>query len=230
MTLSPATLKLLQQAGQGLFDAQQAVSADVQLFGSRVVALTASQPFNPENDSAYRELRALARMAHELQTMEEQLRALYAQAGEVVRPEMAILTALPNLSGQGAWRAGADKANAQEAVVRAAPDRAAKKARPAIKAGKAKTKTQRPSRPSPNDEKVLTHLGRVLDSSGFKPLTHASIAQAAKMPLGSVGIALRRLAAAGLIAQSNGSYRMGRASTAQSTEAAETAETTQTQQ
>ena len=207
MTLSPATLKLLQQAGQGLYGAQQAVSADVQSFGAKVLALTASQPFDPDNDSAYRQLRSLARMAHELQAMEQQLRSLYAQAGDAVRPELGLLVALPhasNASGQGARRP--DNGGAQEAVIKSG-GRAAKKARPRAKP--AKPKAPRPARPSPNDEKVLAHLSSVLDRNSFRPLTHASIAQAARMPLGSVGISLRRLAAAGLIAESNGSYRLG---------------------
>ena len=52
-----------------------------------------------------------------------------------MRPERTILAALPNLIGQGAQRPGVDNAIAHEAVVKTAPDRAAKKARPAIKAG-----------------------------------------------------------------------------------------------
>ena len=200
MSLSPSTLQLMQQAGQGLFGAQQAVSADVQLLGARVVALTASQPFDPDNDNAYKQLRALARMAHELQTMEQQLKTLYAQASEAMQPELAVLTALAHHSGRAASHP--DKDSAQEAVIKPASARAVKKAKPA-------TKAQRPARPSPNDEKVLAHLKGVLDRSSFRPLTHASIAQAAGMPLGSVGIALRRLAAAGLIRVSKGSYQLG---------------------
>ena len=219
MTLSPATLRLLQQAGQGLYSAQQAVSADVQAFGARVLALTASQPFDPDNDSAYKQLRSLARMAHELQAMEEQLKALYAQAGDAVRPELGLLVALPHnsnassASGPGARRP--DKGSAQEAVVKSAGSAAktAKKARPGPKPAQAKA--PRPARPSANDEKVLAHLKSVLERDSFKPLTHANIAQAAKMPVGSVGIALRRLAAAGLVNESKGSYRLGSAEPAE---------------
>ena len=198
MSLSPLTLKLMQQAGQGLFGAQQAVSADVQLLGARVVALTASQPFDPDNDSAYKQLRSLARMAHELQAMEQQLKALYAQASEALQPQLAVLTALPHHSGHGAQRP--DRASAQEAVIKPAPARAAKKA--------TKNNVRRPARLSPNDVKVMAHLQGVLERQSFRPLTHASIAHAARMPVGSVGIALRRLAAAGLIAERKGSYRL----------------------
>lgn len=195
MSLSPSTLKLMQQAGQGIFGAQQAVSADVQSLGARVVALMTSQPFHPDNDGAYRQLRALARMAHELQAMEEQLKALYEQAGEAVRPELAVLTALPHHSGRAAARP--DKESAQEAVIKRASTRVSKTAK-------------NKARPlSGNDQKVLGHLQNVLDRQSFRPLTHASMAQAAGMPLGSVGISLRRLAAAGLIRESKGSYRLG---------------------
>ena len=89
----------------------------------------------------------------------------------------------------------------------------AKKARPGPKPAQAKA--PRPARPSANDEKVLAHLKSVLERDSFKPLTHANIAQAAKMPVGSVGIALRRLAAAGLINESKGSYRLGSAEPAE---------------
>ena len=56
---------------------------------------------------------------------------------------------------------------------------------------------------------ALIRSQNVLDRQSFRPLTHASMAQAAGMPLGSVGISLRRLAAAGLIRESKGSFRLG---------------------
>ena len=42
MTLSPLTLQAIQQAGLGLFNAHQAVSADVQAGGARAMAQMAA--------------------------------------------------------------------------------------------------------------------------------------------------------------------------------------------
>ena len=47
----------------------------------------ASEPFSNDADRAYGQLRTIARMAHELQAMEEQLKTLYGSAMELAAPE-----------------------------------------------------------------------------------------------------------------------------------------------
>ena len=195
MTLSPSTLQAIQQAGLGLYQAHHAVSADVQAGGARAMAQMASQPFSPDNDAAYKKLLQLARMAHELQAMEEQLKLLYAQASEATLPELPVLSALSSDCGRAAPRP--DKAGAEEAVVKPA---AAKRSKAA--------KVKQP-RLSPNDEKVMQALQGMLDRKSAKVVTQASLAQATGIPLGSIGRSLRNLVAAGSIKEGpKGAYRL----------------------
>lgn len=195
MTLLPSTLQSIQQAGLGLFNAHQAVSADVQTGGARAMAQMASQPFSPDNDAAYKKLLQLARMAHELQAMEEQLKLLYAQASEAASPDLPVLIALSSDGGRAAPRP--DKAHAEEAVVKPAASR------------KSKAVQGRKMRLSPNDEKVMQALQGMLDRQSAKVVTQASLAQATGIPLGSIGRSLRNLVSAGSIKEgAKGAFRL----------------------
>lgn len=195
MSFSPSTLKIIQQAGQSLFEAQQAVSADVRNSGARVMAFIESNPFSLENDDAYKQLRSLARIGHELQAMEAQLKALYASAAQAQAPEMSVLIALPNHGEQP--KSHASKVNVEEATIKTET-----KKQP--KASKAKE-----PRLSPNDTKIKDYLIGVLDRRSWTAVTHASIADSAGIPLGSVGVSLRRLIAGGWLKEgSKGTYRL----------------------
>jgi hypothetical protein len=95
MSFSPSTLSAIQQAGQSLHSAGQDVADAVRAQAERMVATVASQPFDPESDDSYAMFRTMARMAHDLQALEEQLKYLYMTAAEMVTPELAVLVALP---------------------------------------------------------------------------------------------------------------------------------------
>ncbi|NMM10286.1 MAG: hypothetical protein HHJ16_08440 [Polaromonas sp.] len=200
MSLSPAALLSIQQAGQGLHAARQAVADAVQTNAERVVAYVASQPFSPENDLAYTKLRSAARLSHELQAMEEQLKVLYISAAELMTPESPILVALPNHGGHARPRAVKSNEGAEDAIVK--PTASSLLKRQNVKSGQ-------PQRLSHNDEKVLGYLKSVLDRRSWKSLTQATIAKMAGIPVGSVGLALRRLVAGGAVREGNkGTYRL----------------------
>ena len=200
MSLSPLTLSAIQQAGQALHTARQAAARAVQENAEQMVATVARQPFSPESDRAYAQLRTVARLAQELQAMEDQLELLYSSAAEMMEPETPVLTALPGHAGRSRSRSADASEDAEEAVVKTVPSR------------KSKThegQSQKPQRQSANDEKVLGYLKTVLDRRSWKSLTQASIANGSGIPLGSVGLALRRLAVAGKLREgSKGSYRL----------------------
>ncbi|WP_262389431.1 hypothetical protein [Cupriavidus campinensis] len=86
MSIASTTLLSLQQAGESLYAARQAFAQEVQHNASRVVGIVASEPFSNDADRAYGQLRTIARMAHELQAMEEQLKTLYGSAMELTAP------------------------------------------------------------------------------------------------------------------------------------------------
>lgn len=200
MSLSPAALLSIQQAGQGLHAARQAVADAVQTNAERVVAYVASQPFSPENDLAYTKLRSAARLSHELQAMEEQLKVLYISAAELMTPESPILVALPNHGGHARSRAVKSNEGAEDAIVKPTASGLLKRQN---------VKSDQPQRLSHNDEKVLGYLKSVLDRRSWKSLTQATIAKMAGIPVGSVGLALRRLVAGGAVREGNkGTYRL----------------------
>ncbi|MGH8647123.1 MAG: hypothetical protein ACREX4_22775 [Gammaproteobacteria bacterium] len=203
MTLSESTLLAIQKAGQALFAARGAVAQDVQTNGARVIALVASHPFSPENDQAYKQLRAASRISHELQAMEEQLKALFTSAVEMVAEEAPVLLALPSHGGRSKAHPAKTNAEAEDMVVKSATADAAKPAKSRKRrAGKAR-------RLSPNDEKVLGYLNGVLDRRSWKSVTHATIAEAADIPRGSIGATLSRLIEKGDLREgSKGSYRL----------------------
>ena len=74
---------------------------------------------------------------------------------------------------------------------------------------RAKETASQPQRLSSNDEKVLAHLQKVLDRRSWVTLTQGTIAQGAGIPLGSVGLAMRRLVVAEAVRErGQGSYRL----------------------
>ena len=93
MSISPSTLLALQKAGEGLHTAREAFAQEVQSNAGRVVGIVASEPFSSEADRAYAQLRAVARMAHELQSIEEQLKTMYGGAAEMMQPETPVIVA-----------------------------------------------------------------------------------------------------------------------------------------
>ncbi len=204
MSLSPSALSAIQQAGEALHAARQAVSDAVRVKAEQMVAMVASQPFSSESDRAYAQLRSVARTAHELQAMEEQLKTMYLSAAEMMASEMPVLVALSDRGGLSRARYAAEShEGAEDAIVKPAPKRRPRKATARQDA------THPPQRLSPNDEKVLHYLTRVLDRRSWKPMTQGVIAQGAGIPLGSVGLALRRVVAAGALREGNkGSYRL----------------------
>lgn len=200
MSLSPSTLSAIQQAGQGLHAARQAVSGAVQSQAEQMIAIVASQPFSPESDRAYAQLRTVSRLAHELQAMEEQLRALYTSAAEMLEAETPVLVALPGHAPRSRARALGSSEGAQDVVAKTVPSR---------KSNIQEGQSDKSQRTSSNDEKVLRYLKTVLDRRNWRSLTHAAIAQGSGIPLGSVGLALRRMAAAEKVREGNkGAYRL----------------------
>ena len=209
MSISPKTLLLLQKAGENLYAARNALAQDVQQHASRVVHMVASEPFGNDADRAYAQLRSIARMAHELQAMEEQLKTLYGSAMELTAGEPPVLVDLSDRSPRSRVQPSAlGVEEAQDVQIKPVQPK-----QPLRKKAKASV-TAEPARPhqrlSANDQKVLAYLKQVLDRRSWKPLTQVAIADGAGIPKGSVGLALRRVIDAGMVREGQkGNYRLG---------------------
>lgn len=209
MSIAPTTLLSLQQAGENLYAARQAFAKEVQLNASRVVGIVASAPFSNDADRAFAQLRAIARMAHELQAMEEQLKTLYGSATELVVSETPVLAALSDHRSHAPARAkAADVESVEDVAVKPAPQKQSPKTRATAKVTAEPVSPPQPM--SANDEKVVVYLKQVLDGLSWKTFTQTAIAQGAGIPKGSVGLAMRRVIAAGIVREGQkGRYRLG---------------------
>ena len=209
MSISPKTLLLLQKAGENLYAARNALAQDVQQHASRVVHMVASEPFGNDADRAYAQLRSIARMAHELQAMEEELKTLYGSAMELAAAEPPVLVDLSDRSPRARVQPSAlGVEEAQDVQIKPVQPK-----QPLRKKATASV-TAEPARPrqrlSANDQKVLAYLKQVLDRRSWKPLTQVAIADGAGIPKGSVGLALRRVIDAGMVREGQkGNYRLG---------------------
>jgi len=227
MSLSKSTLSAIQQAGQALHRATVVVSGAVREQAEHMVSTVASQPFEAEGEQAFANFKMLARLSQDLQSLEEKLRALYANASELASPEMDVVNALPHTARS---RAASSKDVAEDAVVKPASTRTARKsaksantrsASPAAKASdKASSKASEKSVNKPgkkskapaltaNDNALLKYLQTALNSSSWTRLTGAAIAQGSGLPLGSVGVSLKRIMATGAVKRGvRGSFKL----------------------
>jgi len=204
MSLSKTTLSAIQQAGQGLHTATVVVAAAVREQAEHMVNTVSSQPFQPEGEQAFANFRRLARLSQDLQSLEEQLRALYATASELASPEMDVVVALPRSSGRSAAAASQNEA-AEDAVIKPATVRRRRGA--AKVAGGAKGAASAVL--TANDQRVLDYLKTVLKTDRWTKLTGASVAKGAAMPLGSVGISLKKVVLCGAVKKTGrGSYQL----------------------
>ena len=199
MSLSKTTLSAIQQAGTGLHKATVVVSAAVREQAEHMVAKVASQPFQAEGEQAFTNFKMLARLSQDLQSLEEQLRALYATATELASPAMDVV-ALPRSAARARALANA---TAEDAIVKPAAPR------------RAKDLAKKPARPvtlTANDLKVLDYLKTVLKADAWTAVTGAAVAKGADMPLGSVGISLKKVIDSGAVKKKGrGSYQLAQA-------------------
>lgn len=225
MSLSKTTLSAIQQAGQGLHRATVVVSAAVREQAEHMVATVASKPFQAEGEQAFANFKLLARLSQDLQALEEQLRALYATASELSSPEMDVVVALARGPARTASIAHGAKEQAEDAIVKPAPARRFKaSAAPRTRASTATFKTGKTGKTgkagkagkadmavklTANDHKVLAYLKTVLNTHSWTPLTGAAVAKGAGMPLGSVGISLKKVVLAGAVRKTGkGSFQL----------------------
>ncbi len=217
MSLSKTTLSAIQQAGQALHKATVVVAGAVRAQAEHMVATVASQPFEAEGEQAFTNFKMLARLSQDLLSLEEQLKALYATASELASPEMDVVAALPHGPTRSRAATAADDV-AEDVVVKPA---STKRAKPAAQSGDknlaqpaaklaAKTAAKAPAKSAAgkvaraitltaNDNKVLQYLKSVLKPGVPGTITGVAISKGADLPLGSVGISVKKVLASGAV-------------------------------
>ena len=197
MSLSQSHLAAIQQAGQALHHATQVIADSVRVQAQNIVALVASQPFQTDSEQALGQFRMLAQLNQDLQAMEVQLRGLYATAEELASPVMDVIGDQQRLTAHANTNAAVE-----DAVIK--PARTSQKPSPARKS------TRKPAQSS-NATKVLGFLQSTLKPNVWTALTGSAIARGAKIPLGSVGVALSKVIASGAVTKgTRGLYRLSK--------------------
>lgn len=202
MSLSKTTLSAIQQAGHGLHKATEVVASAVREQAKHMVNTVSNQPFQAEGEQAFSNFKMLARLSQDLQTLEEQLRGLYNTAAELANPEMDLAGAAPRRTTRARAAAAPDQSTADSVTTK----RAAKRN---VRARNTSHAAASPVTLTGNDHRILDYLKTVLKTDEWTKLTGASIAQGANMPLGSVGISLKKVVLAGAVKKTGkGSYQL----------------------
>lgn len=209
MSLNPRILQSIQQAGQSIHDCREMLKAEVSRHTEQLVSVMASQPLGPSADSAFSQLKQVARVHQEMQALEEQLRGIYQSAAQLKGEEVQVIEALPHRRASTATAAVQveDAQVIQKSTGR--KQRKAKAGKPGKPSANAPQRKQRGGRVSTNDEKVLAALRRLLKVFKHATLSQAQIASEAGIPGGSIAASIRRLQDAGAVQQmARGQYRL----------------------
>lgn len=210
MSLNPHILQSIQQAGQSIHACRELLKAEVARHTEQLVSVMASQPLGPSADSAFGQLKQVARIHQEMQTLEEQLRGIYQSSLQIKTEDVQVIEALPHRRSTKATTA--DQTEEATVVTRAVVHKPRKtKAIKQPKPIKNVTSGQRRGgRVSANDDKVLAALRRLLKGSRNAILSQSQIATEAGIPIGSIAASIRRLQDAGAVKQATrGEYRLG---------------------
>jgi hypothetical protein len=202
MSLSSKNLSSIQKAGQAVHDASAAISTTVRTQAESMVACMSAAPFSAESEQSISRFKTLAKLSQGLGAVEAQLQELYALATDLASPASDVIM-LPST-------------HKRQAVTNAAAvDVTVKPAKPARKAKSAKKGADKGVVFTANDSKLLDFLQGALKGGAASKLTGNAISAGSGLPLGSVGISLKKVVAAGAIKQlSRGTYQLVATSTA----------------
>ena len=200
MSLSQENLSSIQKAGQAVHGACAVIADAVRVQAESLVASVSSQPFGAESDQAIARFKTLSSLSQGLVAVEAQLKELYAIATELANPASDVVIVLPSPSKRSAANASAVDDVAKPAK--------AKKASAKVKA--VKKGGRKAAGLTANDTKLLSYLQGVLKSDEWMSQTGAAMAAGSGLPLGSVGVSLKKIVSSGAVkAGERGKYQLG---------------------
>lgn len=176
MSTSQEIISAIQRAGEAVYAAQRDLAAATQAQASSVAHAISTNPFGLENDNLFNSWKTLARLAQEVQSIDQQLRSIHATASSLLVDNKVAVSTMPRLAAPSP----SDQLRGQQLVASI----------PSLKVGGGAAK-------------VLAYLETVLSSADFTPITQGEIAEGAGIPRGSVGFALKQLTERGLIAEAD---------------------------
>lgn len=218
MSITPKTLSTIQKAGEAIDTARQVLASAVTDHASRVMNAIKHNPTNPDNESSLDAWKALTQLARDVESAEQQFRAIYFTAAKLVIPEVQVLPALGHQKAAPKALPATSEPQVQDVIAKPAVKKTRKLkvsgsvSVPAAPVAAASTPAASSTgKISKNDQKVLTHLSTVLSSGSWTRLTQQSIALGSGIPNGSVAASLNRLITAKKLAvDPQGQYRLAK--------------------
>lgn len=202
MSLSQKNLSFIQKAGQAVHSASQVVSASVQAQAESTVASVASQPFGTESEQAITRFKMLARLNQGLISVEAQLQELFSIATELASPASDVVIALP-------YKAKRSSSNATAVDAAVKPSKTVKGTKKKVKDKSASRTVISSASLTANDTSLLQYLQSVLKLGEDRRITGGAMATGSGLPLGSIGISLRKILASGAVTSSaRGLYQL----------------------
>lgn len=192
MAIASQTLSQLQAAGSAVNAAGLALQQELQAHSQALMEQMALQPFGPEVDGAYQQMRQVARLVHEMNSLEQQLKAIFLDAAQKVQAEVPVLPALPSVTR---------RRRVQQSSVASSPElvedarvinkvSGKKRARKQAATGDA-TAVANQSKLA-NSERLLKAIKKILGKQA-KTVGHAEMAQVSGLPRGSIGASIKKL-------------------------------------
>lgn len=193
MSLSPKNLSLVQKAGQAVHDATETIASTVRIQAESMVASMSTSPFSAESEQAISRFKTLSKLSQGLAAVEAQLQELYVLASDLASSVSDVIV-LPSTPKRKAVT------NAAAVDVVAKPPKAAKKVKKGGRQAVALTA---------NDSKLLGFLQGALKGGAPTVITGNTMSDGSGLPLGSVGISLKKIVAAGAVKQvGRGTYQL----------------------
>jgi hypothetical protein len=200
MSLSPKNLSFIQKAGQAVHDSSVVIAAAVRIQAESMVASMANTPFSMESEQLISRFKTLSKLSQGLGAVEAQLQELYALAVELANPasDVIVLTSLTKRNAS---------TNAAAVDVISKSDKLPKLVKVAKKSKKRGLKAVSLTA---NDSKLLRYLQVALKGVDAKAITGSAMAAGSGLPLGSVGVSLKKIIATGAVNQvGRGTYQLG---------------------
>lgn len=199
MSIASQTLSKLQLAGSAVHDAVEALQRELEAHSQALMVQVATQPFGQEVDGAYQQLRQVARLVHEMNSPEQQIRSVYLDAVQKEQAEVPVLLALPSSQARKVIKVGSGR-SAIEPIEDAAvvpttlPEKSqARNARLRSTAEATKVKQNAAKGPKLNNTDRLHQTLKKLLGKNARPVGHAELASASGLPRGSVGASIKKL-------------------------------------
>jgi hypothetical protein len=204
MSLSPKNLSSIQKAGQAVHDSSVVIAAAVRTQAESMVTSMSTAPFSVESEQLISRFKTLSKLCQGLGAVEAQLQEIYAIAADLASPASDVIL-LPSITK----RKSATNASAVDVISK--PSKPTKLARVPKEAKKGGPKAVALTA---NDNKLLAYLQGALKRGDAKAITGSTLASGSGLPLGSVGVSLKKIIATGAVNQvGRGTYQIGASAT-----------------